>query len=437
MNLKYQMISGKARGTTDAATDVGVTARTVAPTTPVSGTWILLYVLAYMGTWLMLMAPVLITLALKLNSLVGTDGGPGALGLVTGVGALLALVGNPLFGTLSDRTASRFGMRRPWMLIGLVGGAVGLFIVAVAGSVGVVLVGWCIAQLAFNALLAAETAVLPDQVPAQQRGRVSGALGVCMPVALVTGSFVVQLVSGNYVAMFMFPVAVGGVFIVLFVFVLHDRRLDPHDKPAWSTKDFARTFWVSPRRHPDFGWAWLSRFLFVMAYAFLTTYQTFYLLDHLHIDAADVPNRVFLGTLVQAIAIILASVGGGAISDATHRRKVFVMIASVVYGAGLFVIAAATGFDGFLVGMAIAGLGYGVYTAVDLALVADVLPSGNEAGKDLGVFNIASSMPQSVAPAVAPAILAASNGSYTVLYSVAAACAVVAAVAILPVRAVR
>ena len=102
----------------------------------------------------------------------------------------------------------------------------------------------------------------------------------------------------------------------------------------------------------------------------------------------------------------------------------------------MFVIAAATSFNGFLVGMAIGGLGFGMYVAVDLALVADVLPNKDNA-KDLGVFNIASALPFSIAPAIAPAILAIGGGSYGVLYAVAGVCAILGAVAILPVKRVR
>jgi MFS family permease len=103
----------------------------------------------------------------------------------------------------------------------------------------------------------------------------------------------------------------------------------------------------------------------------------------------------------------------------------------------MFAIAVASTFNGFLVGMAIGGLGFGVYMAVDLALVADVLPDKDNAAKDLGVFNVAGALPFSVAPAVAPAILAIGGGSYGALYAVAGTCAIIGATAILPVKAVR
>ncbi len=399
--------------------------------------FISLYTLAYMSTSLLFLAPLLVTLALKVDSLVGIGRAPGSLALVAGTGALLAMVANPFFGKLSDRTASPVGMRRPWMIIGLAGGSLGILVVALAPSIPVVLAGWCMAQLFFNALLAAMVAVMPDQVPAVQRGLVSGVLGVCMPVGSVCGTLVVRVFTGHLLAMFLGPCAVSGTFILLFAVSLKDRRLAKAEKPAWSIREAASTFYVSPRKNPDFAWAFASRFMFVLAYAFLTTYQAYYLLDKIGTARADVPQQIFLGTLVQSAVIVAASLLGGKASDRTGRRKIFVLTASIVYGLALFVIAVANHFDGFLVGMAISGLGFGVYLAVDLALVVDVLPGTRTAAKDLGVFNIAGALPFSIAPAVAPAILAVGGGSYGVLYMVAGLCAITGAVAILPVRRVR
>ena len=396
-----------------------------------------LYALAYLSTALLFVAPLLVTLALKVNALVGIERAPANLSLVTGVGALVAMVANPICGGLSDRTTSRFGRRRPWMIAGLVGGTAGILVVALAPNVAVVLLGWCLAQVFFNALLAAEVAVLPDQVPEAQRGTVAGVLGICTPVASVTGTFLVKLFTGNLLVMFLAPCVIGGFFILLFAVVLDDRRLAAADKPPWSLREFAATFYVNPRNSPDFAWAFASRFLLVLAYAFLATYQVYYLLNKLGSAEGDVPQQVFLGALVQSLVVVLASLVGGRLSDWTGRRKVFVLVASIVYGFALFVLAVATDVNGFLVGMAISGLGFGVYFAVDLALVTQVLPDKDNAAKDLGVFNIAGALPFTIAPALAPAILAAGGGSYSVLYTVAGLCAVAGAFAILPVKRVR
>ena len=308
---------------------------------------------------------------------------------------------------------------------------------AVAPSISVVLAGWCVAQLFFSALQSALVAVLPDQVPVAQRGMVSGVLGVCLPIASVSGTFLVQLFAGNQPAMFLAPCVIGGFFVMLFVATLQDRRLPPEDKPSWSLRDFVGAFYFNPRRSPDFAWAFISRFLFISAFAFLTTYQAYYLIDRIGSAEKEVPNQIFVATLVQSVVLVVASLVGGRLSDRTGRRKVFVAAASTVYGAALFGVAVASDFNGFLVAVAISGLGFGMYMAVDLALVTDVLPDTENAAKDLGVFNMANALPYAFAPAVAPAILAASGGSYAVLYAVAGICAILGALAIVPVKGVR
>jgi MFS family permease len=396
--------------------------------------FVTLYALSYTGGSLLFLAPLLVSLALKVNDLVGVEAAPGNLAMVTGIGSLLSIVANPLFGRLSDRTTSRAGMRRPWMVTGVALGAAGTVTVATATSMTVVLVGWCVCQVFFNATLAAQAAVLPDQVPSQQRGMVSGLLGLSVPVASVIGTYLVQAFQGSMLLMFLVPCAVGGAAVLLFAWRLTDRRLALQDKPAWSLRELAGTFYVNPRRNPDFAWAFLSRFLFVMAYAFLVTYQAYYLLAEVGSAEADVPRQVYLGTVVQSLCLVLVAPLAGRLSDRVGRRKPFVMMAAVIYAAALVIVAASSSVEGYLVAMAVGGVGFGMYMAVDLALVVDVLTDPVTAAKDLGVLNIAGALPFALAPAVTPGLLALGHDSYAVLYAVAAACALAAAVAVLPIR---
>src|SRR5437660_4811175 len=219
---------------------------------------------------LVFLAPILVTLPLRVNSLVGIQQAPKSLGLVAGIGALVSMFGNPFFGRMSDRTWSRLGMRRPWMVIGLVGGTLGILVVALAPNILVVLVGWCMAQLFFNALLAAFIAVLPDQVPRAQRGLVSGVLGLCLPIAAVSGTLLVKLFTGHPVVTFLAPCATGGFFVLLFVVALKDRRLARAARPAWSLREFASTFYAKPRTSPDLACAGARPSMSRVAYALLT-----------------------------------------------------------------------------------------------------------------------------------------------------------------------
>lgn len=395
------------------------------------------YALAYLGTSLLLIAPVSVTLALKVNALVGIDRAPAALSLVAGAGSFVSLFGNPLAGALSDRTTSRFGMRRPWMVVGLVGGTAAVLVVALAPNLVVAVVGWCAAQLFLNALLAVQVAVLPDQVPRAQRGLVSGVLGICLPIASISATYLVMTFKGSQLAMFLAPCVVGGALVLVFAATLDDRRLPHGQRPRWSLHELASTFYFNPRHCPDFAWAFVSRLMFVFAFAFLTTYQVYYLLEHLGSAERDVPQQIFLSTLIQSTVVVLTSLVSGRISDRLGRRKVFVLSAALVYALAMVLVAVADSFPGFLVAVAVSGLGFGMYFAVDLALVADVLPDPNRAAKDLGVFNYAGALPFTLAPLLAPGILAIGGGSYTVLYAAAAGCAVIGAFAILPVKAAR
>jgi len=406
------------------------------PTERVGIGFLIILALAYMGIFLGLLTPIIVTMALKLTDF-GKGSLSGNLSLVLGVGALFALVGNPLFGKLSDRTTSRLGRRRPWLIGGVIGALVGLAIVATASSVGMVLVGWSVTQVSFNATLAALIAVLPDQVPVSQRGLASAFLGVGIPVAAIVGTYIVAGVSGTFLK-FLVPGLIAGVLVILLVAVLPDKRIAKGSVPKYTLGEFARSFYVNPRKAQDFSWAWVSRFLLFMGLSFLLTYQVPYLLEHLDIAEDKIGDLVFRATLVQSAVLIVVSFIAGPISDRIRRRKAFVLLAAVIYAAALAIIAVAPNYATFLVGMAISGIGQGIYIAVDLALVTDVLPSPETAARDLGVFNIASAGPQSLAPSIAPLFLAiAGPANFVSLFGAAAIFAALGALAIIPIRRVR
>ena len=106
-----------------------------------------------------------------------------------------------------------------------------------------------------------------------------------------------------------------------FAVRLDDRRLAAEDRPPWSFREFLGTFYVDPRRNTDFTWAFASRFLFVTAYAFLVTYQAYFLLEQIGSDEDDIPHQIFLSTLVHSAVVVVASLAGGRLSDRTGRRK--------------------------------------------------------------------------------------------------------------------
>ena len=128
------------------------------------------------------------------------------------------------------------------------------------------------------------------------------------------------------------------IFVLLFAVTLNDRRLARADKPKWSLREFVGTFYVNPRKNHDFSWAFASRFMFILAYAFLVTYQAYYLLDKIGTAKADVPQQIFLGTLTQSAFIVAASLIGGKLSDRTRGSGAYlVMVTDLVRRVGLMV----------------------------------------------------------------------------------------------------
>jgi len=409
-----------------------------APAERVGPWFILVYALASFGALLVLLTPSLESLALRINTMASADEAPSVLGSVLTTGLLLQVVALPIAGRLSDRTRSRFGRRRPWIVIGAAGLLVGGGVMALVPGLAGLITGYAIVSVAGSACVASLLAVLSDRVPVAQRGSVSAFVGLGTVAALVVGSIIIAAVPHNSDAMFLVPAIVGAFFLLLFVVVVKERSSrDDAPLPAQGIRDILSTFWVDPRRHPDFFWAYLSRFLLQLAYAFLTTYQAYYLISHLGIAAEDVAGQVLIGTLLLAAATVVSSVLAGRFSDKLGRRKVFVITAAFITAGALLLTAGAGDLTLFFAGLVIGGIGYGGYTAVDLALATDVLPNPEDAANDLAIFNTAATLPQALAPAIAPVILAIAAQSYPVLYIVAAAVAVIGGFVIFRVRSVR
>ena len=400
--------------------------------------FIFAFAFAYAGFWIACLMPGVVTLALKVQTLVGPDAAAGSLSLIAGAGVLLPLVVMPVVGRLSDRTTARIGMRRPYLLVGAAGVLAFGVVMGLAPNVPVLLAAYALYSVAANFIGTPLLAVISDRVPVEQRGVVSGLVGLTLPLGMIGGTFIIQLVAASTLLTFLLPPMIAALSVIVFIALVNDRRL-PKDapKPKLSIREIASSFWVNPRRHPDFAWAWFSRLLFVTAYGFLTTYQAFYLLNHIGSRPEEIPQQIFFATVALSVTTILTSMVGGKLSDFLRRRKAFVLTSAAVYGVALIIASLVTGFNGFLLAMGIAGIGYGAFLAVDLALVTDVLPDKNNAGKDMAVFNMSSTLANAVAPAIAPIVLLIGGGSYSALFLVAGAVAIAGGIAILPVRSVR
>jgi MFS family permease len=391
------------------------------------------------GVFLALLTPVMVSMAFKISRIdpVTTEA---SLGLVMGVGAAFALVANPLVGRLSDRTTSSWGMRRPWILGGAIVGLGGFVLIGVATSIWVVLLAWCLVQAAMNAVLAAANATLPDQVPATSRGKVSGLVGITTPIGILAGSFIVNFLPGDF-ERFVVPGVIALVLVIVFVLILKDRRLAQKPAERFTIGTFFGSFVFNPRKHPDFGWTWLTKFFVMFGYAGIATFLPLYLVTRFGLDEQGAVSTILLANLASMAAMAISSPLGGYLSDRIGKRRPFVAIAGLVMVVGLVILAVAPSVEIVIVAQAIIGLGAGSFLSVDLALATEVLPNPDDVAKDLGVLNIANALPQSIAPAIAPGIIAIGAatplGGYPTWYLFGALVALAGAVLVYRIKGVK
>jgi MFS family permease len=408
------------------------------PQKAVSNWFMFAFLLTVFAFYAALFAPLIASIAVKLGQISSAGDKAVDLGAILAPGAFAALVAAPIFGALSDRTKGNFGRRKPWILFGCAVMGAGLATMALGTSLFALGAGWFLVQIGANAALAATNALLPDLVPEHQRGKVSALMGIALSLALLAGPYITQFTSHNNLLMFLAPWAVCPIAIILLFAAFKDRPAGA--LPAFGLADLGRTFWVNPVKFPDFGWAFLSRFLVFMGVAYFLTYQFFFLSDQLKLNEAAALEALVLSQLITTVVTVTFTLLSGWLSDRIGRRKPVVLAAGLVVAAGLLIIATATSLPQFFVGAAIYGVGQGVYFAVDMALVAAVLPNPDDTAKDLGVFNIASAFPQTVAPIIAPIFLsigAVAGGNLPAVFIAGAIFAVVGAFAVLPIRKTR
>ncbi|MFB7908748.1 MFS transporter [Kitasatospora sp. NPDC056076] len=408
-------------------------------------------VVASLGLWTAFYTPAQVLLAGQLET-IDPQRKEALLALVTGIGALVGLVATPLAGALSDRTTSRFGRRRPWVAGGALVAAAGLLLTSGRSTAAGIALGWAVVQLGLSAVLAGLMAELPDRVPVARRARVSAWTGAAQPVSLLAGTALVTSVvdggAGRYALVALVLVVCTVVFLVL---VRDDARLDrrpdrslnrssERPSPGTGLRRFLGGVRLAFAGHPDFRFAWSSRFLIQSGNAVGTLYLLYFLRDEVHYEQRFPGRSAEQGLTIlvslYSLGIVLAAFAGGAYSDRTGRRRTPVTAAGAVIAAAALLLAVWPSWPGALVAAGLMGLGYGVYVSVDQALITQVLPSADDGGRDLGITNLANVLPHLLGPLLAAALVN-SPGGYRSLYVVTAGLTLGGGMLVRRVRGVR
>ncbi len=454
-----------------------------------------------------------------------------ALALVSSPGLLVALVSNPLFGMLSDRTRGRWGRRRPYIVGGTLLNMVGLLLMAVAPNIITLMLALCLVQFANNGAAAPFHAYLPDLVNEEQRGLAAGIMGFVQSVGIILGAVITgQLINIDPVTsarssgavqsalstysgelLLAYGLVAGFIFVLMLVTVLgvnesawygqarevagatvgwlaRYRRqvgegalalalvvvvlvgallvlqagglsfdLDgahlPQSSSLQAASDAAQhaniaingvlllimlvvTIWAArlfdfrPRRDPDFAWVAGTRLLMMLGINTVQAFLQYYFHDVLGSNNQEALAGTFAAVLTVAAA--LTTFFGGWLSTRIGRKRMVYLsggvmtIVAVIFIPLNFLATSGTlgqgaGTTVALVGGAIFGLGFGAYLSVDWALVADVLPSKERYARDMGIWNIAVTIPQVVAFVIGSILLSLAvppSVRYTLLFAI-------------------
>ena len=348
--------------------------------------------------------------------------------LLTGLSAVIALVVPLVAGALSDRCASPFGRRRPFMVVGIGINLLGLLLMALAyvaaarepiprvagasalaallanGRFVAFLLAFMLVQLGNNVTSAAYSGIIPDLVPEDQRGRASGYMALMSQLGTLLGVVASGVLLGGRPEGLKFAVlalvlAGVGAWTILGI---RERPL-PSKPPAIHWGHYLRSLWIDPRQHPDFAWVWITRALVMLGFYSVLPFINYYLVDV--IGSVDVSKDASKVTGLILIASTVSAIQGGKLSDRIGRKR-------VVYWANALIAVMAVGFvfcrtlEAVVAVGVLFGLGFGAYTSVDWALGTDVLPSQEDAAKEMAVWHVSMTLPQSVATPVAGFLIA-------------------------------
>lgn len=379
-----------------------------------------------------LTAPVVASIPLKIDSLLPQEHRASALAAVLTLGGLAALIANPFFGALSDRTRSRLGRRRPWMLAGTVAGLVGIAALAAADSLPAIIISWVFTQTSFNAALAAAAALLADTVHESRRAAASGVFTAAAFVGTLPPLVLAALLP-RHVDLVSFVMPAAALVVVGFAMKVPDRAMMKVPDRAMTLPRTAREPGKKRRGirtasfSKEFAAVWLQRLAMQSAFSLATGFTLYLIIDRMTGDPVSATPIAMVATLAGGAGIVIGAAVGGAWASRLQRYLPFLACGAVGLAAGATLRSIAEMPLVLWIATSIGGIAVGIYLAVNLAMAIRVIPT-SRAGTYLGVLNIAETIPQVLAPMVAAALLHVGQGdplsgaadNYLMLYATAA-----------------
>ncbi|KQQ18777.1 MFS transporter [Rathayibacter sp. Leaf299] len=366
----------------------------------------------------------------------------GNLAILSAVVALVAMVGSPIGGAVSDRTRSRFGRRSPWLAATSIAAAILTIAMNFAANLVVLTVTMSALWLVANIYGGALVAVMPDRVPEQRRGLASAVLGISTPVGVIVGVNIASQ-SSQVVSYTTFAVALVVTTAIFLVGAREKSSLSLPRPPrvAFSLRGLASgtAAFLSAFHDQDFTLAFASRFFLFLSYFTVSGYAFFVFQDYIgleQIPGGDAATAVSTSLSLSIVAWVAVAAITGPLADKLGRRKLFVGVSAIGLAGSLVIPLIWPTWTGMIVYSLCIGAAIGTYFAVDLAVMTKVLPNPETAGRDFGILNAATGMPIVLSPLIAAGLISFLGG-YPALFVFGMVAAVVAGILMFRIRSLR
>ncbi|GAA5437533.1 MFS transporter [Deinococcus aquaticus] len=367
--------------------------------------------------WLLLL---LVLMPANVESFVGSSLKGTYSGALVAIGAVMALVIPPLVGAHSDRT----GRRVPYLRLGVGVNIAGLAVMAAAvtllgGMTGfwVYVLGFVLVQFGNNYATAPYSALIPQLVPPEQRGRYSGVMGMLQAAGQLLGAVSAFVVGSLHLPALVSFVLIG-VFLLVPALVTMRGVPDDHAPAAGHTPAPWRTLFA----YQPFLWVFITRVLFALGQYSVQPFLQYYNADVLNQKDPATSNSIMLACII--VASIVSALIGGRISDRVGRKPV-IYVAGTTMAAAALLLLVVPGFGAALLLAVVFGLGFGAFTSVDWALGSDAMPSDTSFARDMGIWHVAFVAPQFIGGPQGALLdwgnARGDNLGYTLVFGIAAA----------------
>lgn len=373
--------------------------------------------------------------------LVGPEKVTSVFGTVSGIVGLAIVVLTPLSGIIADKTKFKIGRRRFWIIAGSIGGAVSMILLAYAPSVPILIIAFCLLQFFYGFVTLSCYAIVPEQVEPERFGRISGIMGAAGPIFVMSGQILLGIfadvsVPQKIIAMASVQLICGLLCASLIKDNKFSGNISSEKKNGFNFSQGFKNFYPSVKKYPEYTWALLTKLFIYITNAGITLLTLFYI-ARFHLSEGEI-FKINAYTAPAIMLMVISGLIGGFLSDKIKKQKPFIMLAALITGICMIAFAFSGNITIVIVGNFVFNLGFGMYTAVDSALVNRILPSKENAGKDIAIMNTTTNLSSAIVNFVAPFFIALGarlfgNDGYTFYFLILGVFSILSALVVIPI----